>query len=42
MLFENELTDSVISVIDIGNIKSQKVAEKNGLIREKQTKYSDG
>ena len=32
----------MISVIDIGNIKSQKVAEKNGLIREKQTKYSDG
>lgn len=40
--FENDLTNSVISVIDIGNIKSQKVAEKNGLTREKQTKYSDG
>jgi len=40
--FENELTDSVISIIDIGNVKSQKVAEKNGLMREKQTKYSDG
>ena len=40
--FENDLTNSVISVIDVGNIKSQKVAEKNGLTREKQTKYSDG
>ena len=40
--FENNLTNSVISVIDIENVKSQKVAEKNGLIREKQTKYLDG
>lgn len=40
--FENDLTNSVISVIDAGNIKSQKVAEKNGLTRERQTKYSDG
>lgn len=40
--FENDLTNSVISVIDTRNLKSQKVAEKNGLIREKQTKYSDG
>lgn len=39
--FENNLTSSVISVIDIGNIKSQKVALKNGLTKEKQTKYSD-
>ncbi len=39
--FDNNLTTSVISVIDIDNIKSQKVALKNGLIKEKQTKYSD-
>ena len=39
--FDNNLTSSVISVIDVGNIKSQKVAAKNGLIKEKQTKYSD-
>jgi ribosomal-protein-alanine N-acetyltransferase len=39
--FENGLSDSVISVIDIENIKSQRVAEKNGLIREKLTKYFD-
>lgn len=35
--FENNLTDSIISVIDVGNVKSQRVAEKNGLLREKQT-----
>jgi RimJ/RimL family protein N-acetyltransferase len=38
--FQNELTDSVISIIDIRNIKSQRVAEKNGLKREKQTIWS--
>lgn len=35
--FENNLTDSIISVIDVGNVKSQRVAEKNGLFRDKQT-----
>jgi len=35
--FENNLTDSIISVIDVGNVKSQRVAEKNGLFCEKQT-----
>ena len=39
--FENNLTDSVISIIDIRNIKSQKVAIKNGLKREKQTRWMD-
>lgn len=39
--FKNNLTDSVISIIDIRNIKSQKVAIKNGLKREKQTKWLD-
>lgn len=39
--FDNNLTNSVISVIDISNIKSQKVAEKNGMTREKQIKYTD-
>ncbi len=37
--FENKLTDAVISIIDINNIKSQRVAEKNGLTREKQTRW---
>lgn len=39
--FENELTDSVISVIDLENFNSQRVAEKNGLKIEKQIKYFD-
>lgn len=39
--FENNLTDSVISVIDIENFNSQRVAEKNGLKIEKQIKYFD-
>ncbi len=39
--FNNDLTDSVISIINIQNIKSQIVANKNGLKREKQTRWSD-
>ena len=39
--FKNKLTDSVISIIAVDNIKSQRVADKNGLIREKQTKWSE-
>jgi ribosomal-protein-alanine N-acetyltransferase len=35
--FQNEITNSVISIIHVNNIKSQKVAHKNGLTREKQT-----
>lgn len=35
--FDNNLADSIISVIDVGNVKSQRVADKNGLFREKQT-----
>lgn len=38
--FENAITNSLISIIDIQNIKSQIVADKNGLKREKQTKWS--
>jgi len=37
--FENHLADSVISIIDIGNRNSQRVAEKNGLKIDKQTKW---
>jgi len=37
----NKLNDSIISVIDIENFKSQRVAEKNGLINEKQTTYDN-
>lgn len=39
--FENNLTTSVISVIDLKNTKSQRVAEKNGLRKEKETKFAD-
>ena len=39
--FHNNLTPSVISIIDKRNIKSQRVADKNGLIREKETNWND-
>lgn len=38
--FENEISDSVISIININNLRSQRVADKNGLIKEKQTTWS--
>jgi ribosomal-protein-alanine N-acetyltransferase len=38
--FKNKITDSVISIIDVRNIKSQRVADKNGLKRVKQTNWS--
>jgi RimJ/RimL family protein N-acetyltransferase len=39
--FENQLTQSVISIIDIRNVKSQRVAEKNNLFIDKQTKWNN-
>lgn len=36
---DNALRDSLISIIDVKNIKSQRVAEKNGFIKEKRTNY---
>ena len=39
--FDRNLTPSVISIIDKRNIKSQRVAVKNGLVREKETKWND-
>ena len=39
--FNHDLADSVISIIDIRNIKSMRVADKNGLRREKQTRWLD-
>jgi [ribosomal protein S5]-alanine N-acetyltransferase len=39
--FRNNITDSVISIIDTGNLKSQRVAEKNGLVREKQVTWRE-
>jgi [ribosomal protein S5]-alanine N-acetyltransferase len=35
--FKNKLADSLISVIHINNFNSQKVAERNGMSREKET-----
>lgn len=39
--FDNKLSDSVISIIGMKNIKSQKVADKNGLTREKQSQWAE-
>jgi len=38
--FTHNLASSVISIIDINNIKSQRVADKNGLVKERQTKWA--
>ena len=38
--FEHALADSVISIIDVRNDKSMRVAEKNGLRREKRTTWN--
>lgn len=38
-VFSNNLAPSVISIIDINNVNSQRVAEKNGLKRETQTRW---
>ena len=37
--FVHDLADSVISIIDTRNRKSMRVAGKNGLVREKQTRW---
>ena len=39
--FKYKQAPSIISLIDIRNIKSQRVAEKNGLTREKQIRWMD-
>ena len=38
--FTNNLAPSLISIIDINNIKSQRVADKNKLTRERQTTWA--
>ena len=40
-VFQNGISDSVISIIDVRNLRSQKVAEKNGLKIDNQTKWMD-
>lgn len=37
--FEAGLADSIVSIIEITNTPSQRVAERNGMSREKQTVY---
>jgi ribosomal-protein-alanine N-acetyltransferase len=37
--FNNDLADSIVSIIDINNVNSQRVALKNGMAREKQCKW---
>jgi [ribosomal protein S5]-alanine N-acetyltransferase len=37
--FENDLAESLISIISLSNIPSQKVALKNGMLVEKETTY---
>ncbi|MBS1636856.1 MAG: GNAT family N-acetyltransferase [Bacteroidetes bacterium] len=38
---DNHLSDSLISIIDVNNVNSQRVADKNGLTRTIQTKWMD-
>lgn len=39
--FENKLAPSIISTIHIDNIPSQQVALRNGMTKEKRTKWND-
>ncbi|WP_343485623.1 GNAT family N-acetyltransferase [Allomuricauda sp. d1] len=39
--FENHFADSLISIIHIDNVPSQKVALKNGMVLDKITTYKD-
>ena len=39
--FENNITTEIVSLININNVKSQRVAEKNKLQRGIQTKWRD-
>lgn len=41
LAFSAGLAESIISIIDIHNIKSQKVAERNGMKQTKQTRWRD-
>jgi len=39
--FQHNIVDSVISIIDVKNIKSQKVAEKNNLVQDTQLTWNE-
>lgn len=40
--FEHHLANSVVSTIALDNVNSQRVAEKNGLVRDLATTHTDG
>jgi RimJ/RimL family protein N-acetyltransferase len=37
--FDKGVTNSLVSMIHIDNLRSQRVAEKNGMYRERQLEY---
>ncbi len=39
--FDNGIADRIVSIIDVNNVKSQRVADKNGLEMQRQTRYKD-
>ncbi|TMU57408.1 GNAT family N-acetyltransferase [Flagellimonas algicola] len=39
--FQNQLTNTLISIIHVDNVPSQKVALKNGMVLDKTTTYKD-
>lgn len=41
MGFEHNLAESIISIIDVKNLSSQKVAQRNGMKQDARTKYMD-
>ena len=41
MGFENKLAESIISIIDVENISSQKVAQRNGMTKETKTLFME-
>lgn len=41
MAFDNHLAKSIISIIDIENSQSQKVARRNGMTRESKTRFME-
>ena len=39
--FENNYADKLVSIIDVGNSASQKVAMRNGMVKIKTTSYCE-
>jgi RimJ/RimL family protein N-acetyltransferase len=38
-IFRHNISPSVVSIIDIGNVNSQRVAMRNGMVRDKQAEF---